>query len=81
MSCIAAAVSAVMALGSTLRNVPSGVSNVDTPSVVTSRYGVSSGPSGNSSVYLNSVAGSAMRSTYPQRPWRPGSPSSAASLR
>ena len=39
-----------MALGSTLRNVPSGVSNVDTPSVVTSRYGVSSGPSGNSSV-------------------------------
>ena len=33
----------VIALGSTLRNVPSGVSNVDTPSVVTSRYGVSSG--------------------------------------
>ena len=50
MSCIAAAVSAVIALGSTLRNVPSGVSNVETPSVVTRRYGVSSGPSGRSSM-------------------------------
>ena len=67
MSCIAAAVKAVMALGSTLRNGPSGVSNVDTPSVVTSRYGVSSGPSGNSSVWMNSVSGSAICSTYPRR--------------
>ena len=40
-----------MALGSTRRNVPAGVSNVRHPSVVTSRYGVSSGPSGSSSVY------------------------------
>jgi len=47
---MAAAVSAVIALGSTFRNVPAGVSNVDTPSVVTSRYSVSSGPSGSSSM-------------------------------
>ena len=37
MSCIASAVSVEIALASTLRNVPAGVSNVDTPSVVTSR--------------------------------------------
>ena len=50
MSRIASAVRRVIAAGSTRRNVPAGVSNVDTPSVVTRRYGVSSGPSGSSSV-------------------------------
>jgi hypothetical protein len=50
MSCIAVAVRRVRASGSTRRNVPAGVSNVETPSVVTSRYGVSSGPRGSSSV-------------------------------
>jgi hypothetical protein len=37
MSCIASAVSRVSALGSTLRNVPSLVSNVETPSLETRR--------------------------------------------
>src|SRR5215216_4614188 len=55
MSCIASAVSAVSALGSTRRNVPAGVSNVVTPSVVTRRYWVSSDPSGSSSVYERSA--------------------------
>jgi len=58
MSCIASAVRRRIASGSTFRNVPSGVSNVDTPSVETSRYCVSSwlpGPcSGSSSVYAKS---------------------------
>ena len=42
MSCIASAVRRRIASGSTFRKVPSGVSNVETPSVETSRYGVSS---------------------------------------
>ena len=37
MSCIASAVSRVSALGSTLRNRPSLVSNVETPSLDTKR--------------------------------------------
>lgn len=59
MSCIASAVRRVIAAGSTLRNVPSSVSTVSTPSVVTSRYWVVSGPSGRSSV--NSFTGSTYR--------------------
>jgi hypothetical protein len=51
MSCIAVAVSIRIASGSTFRNVPSGVSNVDTPSVDTRRYSVVSSPSGSISVY------------------------------
>ena len=54
MSRIASRVMRVIAAGSTCRKVPSGVSTVDTPSVVTSRYGVSSGPRGSSSVKANS---------------------------
>ena len=54
MSCIASWVSSVSASGSTRTNRPSGVSTVPTPSVVTSRYGVSSWPIGSSSVYSNS---------------------------
>ena len=46
MSCIASAVNLVIASASTSRNMPSGVSTVRTPSVVTNRYSVSSGPSG-----------------------------------
>jgi hypothetical protein len=34
---MASAVSVVIALGATLRNVPAGLSNVDTPAVVTRR--------------------------------------------
>ena len=53
MSCIASAVSRWIASGDTWRKVrlcPSTTaSNVDTPSVVTSRYGVSSGPIGSRS--------------------------------
>ena len=54
MSRIASRVSAVSASGSTRTNVPAGVSNVETPSVVTSRYGVVSWPRGSSSVKSNS---------------------------
>ena len=50
MSRIASAVNIRIASGVTLRNVPSDVSNVDTPSVETSRYSVVSSPSGRSSV-------------------------------
>ena len=67
MSRIAAAVSDVMAEGWTRRNVPAGVSNVDTPSVVNKRYGVSSGPSGSSSVYVNGWSGSAITLTVSGR--------------
>ena len=42
MSCIASAVSSRIASGATWRKVRPPASNVDTPSVVTSRYGVSS---------------------------------------
>src|SRR5262245_56229110 len=54
MSCIASAVRRLMASSSTARNVPCAVSNVETPSDVTRRYGVGSGPSGSSSVYWKS---------------------------
>ena len=54
MSCIASCVSNVSAVGSTRTKRPSGVSTVSTPSVVTSRYGVSSWPIGSSSVNSNS---------------------------
>ncbi len=50
MSRIAVCVSNVMASGATCRNVPAGVSIVDTPSVVSSLYSVVSGPSWSSSV-------------------------------
>ena len=49
MSCIASAVSSRIASGATWRKVRPPASNVDTPSVVTSRYGVSSGPIGSRS--------------------------------
>ena len=49
MSCMASAVSLRRADGSTLRNVRPPAWNVDTPSVVTSRYGVSSAPTGSRS--------------------------------
>ena len=49
MSCIASAVSRRMASGSTCRKVLPPASNVETPSVVTSRYGVSSAPVGSRS--------------------------------
>src|SRR5262249_44350971 len=52
---IAVSVSNVIACGETLRKVPSGVSNVLTPSVVSSRYGVSSWPSGRISLNSKSV--------------------------
>ena len=61
MSCIASAVRRRIASGSTFRNVPSGVSNVETPSVVTSRYSVSSAPSGSSSVYWNGGTSAMLR--------------------
>ena len=49
MSCIASAVSAVSASGSTVRNCrPPGPSTTSTPSVVISRYSVVSGPIGSS---------------------------------
>ncbi len=54
MSCIASSVSARSADGSTRRNVSPPASNVLTPSVVTSRYDVSSAPSGSRSEYANS---------------------------
>ena len=43
MSRIASDVRRVSASGSTRRNSPAGLSNVETPSAVTSRYGVSRG--------------------------------------
>ena len=49
MSCIASAVSRVIASGLTSRNVPSGVSTVDTLGGDQAVLGVSSGPRGNSS--------------------------------
>jgi NitT/TauT family transport system substrate-binding protein len=52
---IASFVSTVSAAGSTWRNVRPCASNVETPSVVRRRYGVSSGPRGNSSWYAKSV--------------------------
>src|SRR3954452_1375212 len=54
MSCIASAVSRWIASGETCRKVRPFASNVDTPSVVTSRYGVSSVPVGRRSLYRNS---------------------------
>ena len=65
MSCIASAVSRVIASGLTFRNVPTAVSTVSTPSVVTSRYCVVSGPRGSSSVYEKAVGAgdSAMAAT------------------
>src|SRR4051794_9523720 len=51
MSCIASAVSRVIASGDTRRKRPAGVSIVSTPSVVSRRYSVGSGPSGSVSVY------------------------------
>src|SRR4051812_17693386 len=52
---MASAVSRVSAAGSTRRKRRPSASNVDTPSVVSSRYCVSSGPSGSMSWYMNSV--------------------------
>ena len=49
MSCIASAVSRWIASGATSRKVRPFASNVETPSVVTSRYGVSSAPIGSRS--------------------------------
>ncbi len=51
MSCIASAVSRRIASGVDLEEGPAArrASNVETPSVVTSRYGVSSGPIGSRS--------------------------------
>ncbi len=46
MSCIASLVSRWIASGATRRKVCPSASNVETPSVVTSRYGVSSAPVG-----------------------------------
>ena len=69
MSCIASAVRRRMAWWSTFRNVPSGVSNVDTPSVETSRYGVSSCPaacSGNSEVNAKSSEDDAVSAMPPR---------------
>ena len=54
MSRIAVAVRSRSASGSTWRKVRPAASTVDTPSVVSSRYGVSSGPSGSRSVYSKS---------------------------
>ena len=54
MSCIASAVSRRIASGATWRKVRPFASKVETPSVVTSRYGVSSGPVGRRSEYSNS---------------------------
>ena len=67
MSRIASRVSSVNASGSTLTKRPSGVSNVDTPSVVSRRYGVSSGPMGRRSWYSNSGT----PSRYPSGSARP----------
>ena len=49
MSCIASAVSRRIASGLDLRKVRPPASKVETPSVVTSRYGVSSAPIGSRS--------------------------------
>ena len=49
MSCIASEVSRSIASGETLRKVWPSTSMVDTPSVVSSRYGVSSLPMGSRS--------------------------------
>ena len=49
MSCIASAVSRWIASGETWRKVCPSASNVETPSVVISRYGVSSAPVGSRS--------------------------------
>src|SRR6188508_243851 len=54
MSCIASAVSRWIASGATRRKVCPSASKVETPSVVISRYGVSSGPIGSRSEYRNS---------------------------
>lgn len=54
MSRMPSEVMRVSAECSTFRNRPWGVSNVDTPSVVTRRYGVSSWARGSSSVKANS---------------------------
>src|SRR3954447_865664 len=54
MSCIASAVSRWIASGATWRKVRPLASNVETPSVVISRYGVSSLPVGRRSEYRNS---------------------------
>src|SRR4051812_37727744 len=60
---MASAVSRVSAAGSTRRKRRPSASNVDTPSVVSSRYCVSSGPSGSMSWYWNSVTGSTLTDT------------------
>src|SRR6185312_14742576 len=54
MSCIAVSVSSRSASGSTCRNVRPPASTVLTPSVVSRRYGVSSGPVGRRSAYSKS---------------------------
>ncbi len=73
MSRMASWVSKVMTAGSTTNMVPSGVSTVLTPSVVTSRYSVSSWPMGSSSVNSNSGV-AAMPSGYAPPPSPPSSP-------
>ncbi len=57
MSWMASSASLRSASGSTLRNVRPSASKVETPSEVTSRYGVVSSPRGSRSVYANAGLG------------------------
>ena len=59
MSCIASYANRVSASGRTCRNVRPAAVTLDTPSVVSSRYSVRSGPVGSSSLNWNSGMGSA----------------------
>src|SRR6266571_2157954 len=84
MSCIASAVSRVSTAGSTVRKrCPPGPSRTSTPSVVSSRYSVGSGPSGSSGEWRNSgeaMAGcyrAAYRTSPTCRPTLTSTPSSA----